>query len=810
MKRRICSGSTNPIFHQRPLVTALCIATSLTISTPILAQQTQGTSTSETASASIHEFNIPPQPLSEAIIVFGQQSGLQISASSTLVENKQAPGVKGTMTTEQALSQLLAGTGLTYRSNGTMVSLEASSGATTLPPVKVTAEERLSSDPPPAYAGEQVASGSHVGLLGNKNLFDTPYSTASYTAELIENQHLKTLAEFARNDASVQATGGTGGSGESLVIRGFNSGGNDGALYDGLPGLAHRRLSSVETMERIEVLKGAHALLTGKVGAVGGVANLVPKRPLDTPLTKLTTGYETDSLYDLRTDISRRFGAQQQFGARINGIYRDGERALENNNLTSKDIALALDYAGEKLRAEFFFDHSDRNETSISDFFLLSSDAPIPNAPDVGSAITQPWTSVKHDFTRNLLRLEYDLTSNWTLHAAYGTKTYEGDWLRTLGLDTDEDGNFSQIALLQADEADAHAGNAGIRGHFDTGTISHELSLEYLASKSKGYRLGGSTAGFSVDSNLYNPVFVPRPDFDPLSGDIPKDFEVASPSIAVADTLGLFEERVLLTLGLRRQKIESIFYDIDTGVRTSSFNESATTPSIGVLYKLRPTLSLYGNYIESLEEGPTAPDIAVNAGEVFSPSETQQIELGGKWDLGELGLTAALFQIEQPNGILDESLRFDVDGEQRHQGMELNAFGNLRPNLRLLAGLTYLDAELTKTQDRTLDGNSPTGVPEWAAVMSVEWDITQLPGLTLTGRANYTGSQFAAGDNSKKAPSYKLYDIGARYQRTIGGRGFTFRADIHNLLDENYWGAGNGTVTTGDPRSIILSMSMEL
>ena len=49
--------------------------------------------------------------------------------------------------------------------------------------------------------------------------------------------------------------------------------------------------------------------------------------------------------------------------------------------------------------------------------------------------------------------------------------------------------------------------------------------------------------------------------------------------------------------------------------------------------------------------GPTAPDTAVNAGEVFPPSVTNQIELGMKLDLDGLGLTAGLFQIESAKRI---------------------------------------------------------------------------------------------------------------------------------------------------------------
>ena len=53
-------------------------------------------------------------------------------------------------------------------------------------------------------------------------------------------------------------------------------------------------------------------------------------------------------------------------------------------------------------------------------------------------------------------------------------------------------------------------------------------------------------------------------------------------------------------------------------------------------------MSIYGNYIEALEQGVTAPPAAINAGEVFPPTETEQIEFGMKFDLNGLGLTAVV------------------------------------------------------------------------------------------------------------------------------------------------------------------------
>lgn len=59
--------------------------------------------------------------------------------------------------------------------------------------------------PPPAYAGGQVGGGTRVGLLGDRSVFDTPFSSTGYTEQLIRDQQARTVADVAANDPSVRS-----------------------------------------------------------------------------------------------------------------------------------------------------------------------------------------------------------------------------------------------------------------------------------------------------------------------------------------------------------------------------------------------------------------------------------------------------------------------------------------------------------------------------------------------------------------------------------------------------------------------------
>ncbi|MCB2527096.1 hypothetical protein KQ738_16710, partial [Listeria monocytogenes] len=70
--------------------------------------------------------------------------------------------------------------------------------------------------------------------------------------------------------------------------------------------------------------------------------------------------------------------------------------------------------------------------------------------------------------------------------------------------------------------------------------------------------------------NLYQTSpHTPLPDFSSLDGSIPKTNETDLGGVALADRLSFLEDRVQVTLGVRRQQIESRNYDQTSGARTS-------------------------------------------------------------------------------------------------------------------------------------------------------------------------------------------------------------------------------------------------
>ncbi|WP_246870231.1 TonB-dependent receptor [Novosphingobium sp. SG707] len=81
------------------------------------------------AAEEMGSFHIAPQSVADALADFSRQSGLQVSMDADQVRGLSSQGVNGAMTASQALTRLLASTGLAARIEGNIVSLRPVSAA---------------------------------------------------------------------------------------------------------------------------------------------------------------------------------------------------------------------------------------------------------------------------------------------------------------------------------------------------------------------------------------------------------------------------------------------------------------------------------------------------------------------------------------------------------------------------------------------------------------------------------------------------------------------------------------------------------
>ncbi|WP_034946373.1 TonB-dependent receptor [Erwinia oleae] len=669
----------------------------------------------------------------------------------------------------------------------------------------------------PAYLDGQIANGGRLGMLGEQNAHNVPFNVVGYTSKMIQDQQANTLKEVVANDASVQNVQGYGNFAETYRIRGFTLDGDDITL-GGLPGVMPRQVVSTQMIDRVEVFKGSNALINGAaVSGVGGMINLEPKHAEDTPLTRLGVDYTSASEVGTSLDSARRFGDNNEWGARVNLLHREGETAVDNEKRRTTLASLGLDYRGDKLRTSLDMGyqkqafHGGRLGVNISgvDF--------IPEVPRGTSNYSQDWVYSDLESEFGMARVEYDLLPDWTLYGAVGGQHSHETGAYASPKVTDETGAATIGNMNTNKIVDAFSGMTGVRGKFDTGMVSHSVNVGYSA-QTKREKTAYGMALSPVATNIYQPDAVEKPANTFFGGDLDDPratSRIRTQGVLLADTLGFVDDKILLTVGARHQKVVVRNYAYGTQIEDSDarFTKSRWTPGYGLVVKPWESVSLYANHIEALQPGESASSGAVNVGQVTGISLSKQNEVGVKLDYGRVGGSLALFEIKKPTGIIDPQTNiFGLYGEQRNRGVELNVFGEPVYGVRLNGSATWLDPKMSKTQDGQYDGNDAVGVANFYTVLSAEYDIKPVEGLTALARLTHSGSQYADQANTKKLDSYTTLDLGMRYRMRVKENDLTWRLAVENVTNEKYWsGVENyGTyIYQGDPRELKLSLSYD-
>ncbi|MHA6788769.1 TonB-dependent siderophore receptor [Pseudomonas bijieensis] len=764
--------------------------------------------------AARRSYQVPAGSLGAALTRFAGLAGVNLSVDPALVSGRDSAGLSGEFGVEEGFARLLRGSGLQLQAVGEQAYILTpvpEGGSLQLAPTSILGA--TASEDSPAFAGGQVARRGSQGLLGSRDFMETPFSMTTYTSAAVKNQQARTLGDLIASDPSVRATNPAGGRYEQFTIRGFSLFNSDVA-YNGLYGVLPTYTIDMEMAERVDILKGPSQLINGisPRGSVGGGINVVPKRATDKPITSFTGNYASNNQLGGAVDVGRRFGEDNKFGIRFNGVKQAGDTEWDHQSVDREMAVLGLDFRGERLRLSTDIGHTERDTDAPQERVQVGANAQVPHASDVRRNYAQAWSKARTVDTFGTVNAEYDVNDSVMLYGGVGARKSNHDFLRHAVSVTNDAGDFTVSPRDFTRDENVQTANAGVRNWFHTGPVSHEVNLAasyfYMDFTNGGARYANGR------SNLYDPVETSTPG-NPTRQDPKVYTENHFSGLALSDTLGLFDDRLLLTLGARWQRVE--VDDWSDGVKgPTAYDEEKVSPSGGILFKATDRLSLYANYMEGLSQGKIAPSTSVNEDEIFPPFVSRQVEVGAKYDAGALAVTAAVFRIKQPAYATDATTRvFGPNGKRENTGVELNVFGEPVKGTRLLGGVMYIDSKLTNTTGGTFDGNRAPATPEYNVNLGAEWDVPTVQGLTLTTRGIYSSSQYLDQSNTKQIDSWERFDVGARYGFKVDEKNITLRANIENVADKRYWSSAGASddsepgLTLSTPRTYLLSATVD-
>jgi iron complex outermembrane receptor protein len=662
----------------------------------------------------------------------------------------------------------------------------------------------------PSYQADKVL----LGPLGEKSLLDTPYSINVLNNDLARNQQLQSVREAFRFIPSVQ--------GENIrpQSRGLQAGVVQNTRIDGL-NIAATTDYPIEQFEQIEVLNGLAGALYGPASPAG-TFNYVFKRPTEQPLRELDLRYNSRGAAIEHLDFGGRFGGDDRYGYRINLLDQNGPNYVEDSRLKRQLASVGFD---------IHFDPSTVLENDASYYryhtlgfpgtFALAKGVVFPSPPDPKTVgYGQSWGGDNNVTRIFSSRLKHDFNDDW--HVSAGILNESNNRKSTVPTNTltNNAGNYTTTTATTTFSYDTITSNAiALNGHLEGAGLTHDLVIAdngYYWTRYTPLVTGAITVG---KASLADPVQFARPVLPDFSHRY-KAMNTTQQAVTLGDTIG-FDEQWSTLIAASQSWINIHNYN-KQGAVTTSYHADAISPTASLMFKPEASQMAYLTYADSLQQGDSAPAGTDNAGESLSPYRSRQFELGYKWNVHGMMLSAAAFRITRPYAFTGSDNVFRNQGNQVNRGIELGANGDVGHWFTVYANISLLDPKLYDTGSPSTSDKQIIGLSRVVYDALVEYRVPVVPGLTLNVNVNHASQRPGDFTATHYVDGFYVTDIGARYQMRVAGRPVTLRVAGDNITNRRYWAlvapngqngynaAGSAIGTLGAPRTVRASVQVDL
>lgn len=640
------------------------------------------------------------------------------------------------------------------------------------------------------------------------SVHDTPQSIDVIPRTLIEERGAVSLREALRNVTGISLSAGEGGlSGDNLTLRGFSA--TNDFFIDGIRDAANYTRDPFN-VESIEVLKGPSSILFGR-GSTGGVINQTTKQPQNT-----TFGSVTGSVF---APVGGRVTADtnmaiDQVAVRLNAMALS-QNVADRNHVRFNRFGVAPSVTwGLGGDTQLTLNYLHQEEDNTPDFgvpYVLGRPAPVPrktfyglNNVDRERYTTDVLTgTVQHRFTegvtlRNVTRYgHYERNIVATAPRLIGTVTA----LTPLGniLVNRQAQNRAGISSILENQTE-------LRVTASTGPLRHSIVA--------GMEFGRETAQLRRWTANRPQASLLTPDFHQGDATGYRDNNVLNSDVlAKANRAAVFAvdqirvgEYFELLGGVRFDTFHS---DVNNRFAPGQvFNRTDNMVSWRGALVFKPVRPVRTYIAAGTSFNPSVESLALSTAFVnLAPERNRSIEFGASWDVTEsIVLRGAVFNIEKTNARTVDPTNASLnvlDGTQRVNGFEISASGAILPEWNIIAGYTYLDSKITRSNNPLeVNRHLLNTAPNTATV----WTTYDLPrGVTIGGGASYIDDRFGNNTNTVRVPAYVRYDATIAWQFA---EGLIARLNALNLTDKRFYeGVYAGNTTPGAGRTIIASLT---
>jgi catecholate siderophore receptor len=743
-------------------------------------------------------FDIAAGDLAAVVRRFEAVTGMRVTFAIPALETLPSPGVRGRLTSYEALDELLTGTGVGY--------------AVTTPGM-VTLNVRTSET--------VTVTGESLGVASPKYtqpLRDTPQTVVVIPQQVLAEQGATSLRDALRNTPGITLTAGEGGTapGDNLLIRGFSA--RNDVYIDGArdPGVTSRDTFNTEA---VEVAKGPSSVTSGR-GATGGSVNLVTKSAelMNAASARVIGG---NASYKRATfDVNRRL--TPTIGFRVNGMWQDAG-VPRRDEVTQKGWGVAPTIGiglGGPTSLNLSYQHLHQN--NVPDYGLPGT------LPDLAAASGMTVKDLDFSNFYGLLSRDHE-----TMDANIATATVEHRFSPTLRLrNLTRYGQNTLDRVVTPPRAASVANGAADPGFnpaipqirrtdtkyqyrtdrtvtnqtdlshsFATGPIRHDavIGLELAHDRQPSESATDTFAnGRPPVTSLLDP--------DPEQLYVPAIVRTGARSDARSQSTAAYAFDTLkvnsnwqVDLSGRYDRVEVDYDTVSATGVPAQFGRTDAAFSGRAAVVFKPVLrgSIYAAYSTSFNPsfdgafGLTLASTGVN-NQALPPERSHNLEVGTKWDIRpSLFATAAVFQMEKANAkTTDLSGATVLAGDQQVRGVEFGLSGNLTSRWSAMTGLSLMNGRIKESANVAEVDRQLSYVPDTSFNV---WISYRLPrNLTLGGGAQFTSGYYFSNTNAlttanaaaiKDLTQYWLYSLMGSYR--VNGH-ITLQINGMNLSNARY------------------------
>ncbi len=745
-------------------------------------------------------FDIPSQPLADALDAFRRQSGLDVAAPADLPNGVRSSPVARTLWPAEALRLLLGGTGLTARSvdDRTIVLAKGTAGAQVLDPIQVVAKAERA----PRYGARRTRTATKT----ETPLRDVPQALSVVTEGLIADQAMRGMADVVRYIPGVTMGQGEGHR-DQPTIRGNAS--TSAFLVNGIrDDVQYSR--DLYNVARVEGLKGPNALAFGR-GVGGGVINRVSKEAEWTPTREMTI--QGGSYGTRRGELDVGQGVTAGLATRLNAMY-------ENSDLFRRDVSLERFGINPTATLALGRTRITASYERFSDHRVVDRGIPSylgqPAEADVQTFFGDPGLShAEADINVGEVGVERGLTPALTLRnrslVGHYDKFYQNVFPGAVSAGMTE---VALNAYNQRTERLNLFNQTELTYRLATGAVTQTLlgGVEVGRQENDNVRNTGYFNGTATAVNVpFAAPTVSRPvTFRQSATDA--DNASANTTLSVYAQNQIELTRALQVIaGVRYERFDLTFHDNRTGQELAR-TDDLISPRAGLVVKPVEPLSFYASYSVAYlpSSGEQFASLTATTA-TLEPERFSNYEIGAKWDvLYGLSLTAAVYQLDRTNTTAPDPAdpsRTVQTGSQRTRGFELGASGNVTGAWQVAGGYANQDAYITSRTSAAAAGARVPLVPRNTLSLWNKYQLAPRWGLGLG--VIYQDRMFAAIDDAVTLPGFTRVDAAAYV--TLN-RNLRAQVNLENVFDRRYYitSHSNNNISPGSPRALRVSLTAGL